>query len=179
MPSEVIFKIDTQSIERLALRLVGTGKTVRVALARAVNHTGDKARTQVVRALVKQTGAKYGVIRKALKTKRANAATITFQIIGRGGFMSLKEFGARQTSKGAQCGALEQAARVSAYVYCAVSRRARVRTNWRFPPSGAGCRAPPDQEAVGACHPERDGQRKIKGSLRNNRRRGATKPRCP
>ncbi len=100
MPSEVIFKIDTQSIERLALRLVGTGKTVRVALARAVNHTGDKARTQVVRALVKQTGAKYGVIRKALKTKRANAATITFQIIGRGGFMSLKEFGARQTSKG-------------------------------------------------------------------------------
>jgi hypothetical protein len=35
---------------------------VRTALSRSLNHEGDKGRTQVKRALVKQTGIKYGAV---------------------------------------------------------------------------------------------------------------------
>lgn len=96
----VIFQIDTKSIERLTARLVAAGRGIRPALARAINHTGDKARTQVARTLVKQTGAKYAAVRKAMHTMPASAVGLLYQIVSRGGFMSLKEFGARQTSQG-------------------------------------------------------------------------------
>lgn len=40
-----------------------------LVLQRAVNHTGDKARTQVIRTLAKQTGLGYGVIKNAVDRK--------------------------------------------------------------------------------------------------------------
>jgi hypothetical protein len=100
MAGKVIFEIDTSAFERLASRLASAGKNIRPALARAINHTGDKARTQIARALVKQTGVKYGAVRKAMTSKLASAGTLMHRIISKGGYISLKEFGARQTSKG-------------------------------------------------------------------------------
>ena len=47
-----------------ALAALGEGRA-RTALSRALNHEGDKGRTQVKRALVKQTGIKYGAVDKA------------------------------------------------------------------------------------------------------------------
>ena len=44
-----------------ALAALGEGQAC-TALSQALNHEGDKGRTQVKRALVKQTGIKYGAI---------------------------------------------------------------------------------------------------------------------
>lgn len=100
MAGGVIFSVNTASVERLTARLVAAGKSIRPALARALNHTGDKARTQVARVLVKQTGAKYAAIRKAMHSKPASIGALMYRIVSSGGYMSLKEFGARQTNKG-------------------------------------------------------------------------------
>jgi hypothetical protein len=76
------------------------GVDMRSALRRAINHTGDKARTQVGRALVKQTGLKYGRVREELRTINATVGSLSYIIRARGGYVSLKEFAARQTQKG-------------------------------------------------------------------------------
>lgn len=93
-------KVDAKDFDRLAETFRRAGRNVKPALARAINHTGDKARTQVTRALVKQVGAKYSVIRNAFATRPALAGGLIYRIIAKGGFMSLKEFAARQTAKG-------------------------------------------------------------------------------
>jgi hypothetical protein len=54
-------------------------RQARKALSRALNHEGDKDRTQVKRALVKQTGIKYGAVNKAMATIRAKPATLTLR----------------------------------------------------------------------------------------------------
>jgi hypothetical protein len=76
------------------------GVNVKPALGRAINHTGDKARTQLSRALVKQTGLKYGRVRAAVRTLRAGRLGLVYRIIAKDGWISLKEFGARQTGRG-------------------------------------------------------------------------------
>lgn len=96
----VIFDVDARAFDELAAKVAAIGRDVRPALARALNHTGDKARTQVIRALVKQTGAKYGAVRKALTSRPATAGAPVYRIIAQGPYLSLKEFGARQTGAG-------------------------------------------------------------------------------
>jgi hypothetical protein len=54
----------------------------------------------VTRALAKQTGVKYGAVKKALLVQRANYDRGVFRITAKGGYISLKEFGARQTKAG-------------------------------------------------------------------------------
>ncbi|MGQ2968905.1 MAG: hypothetical protein ACT6RF_09170 [Allorhizobium sp.] len=83
-----------------------------LVLQRAVNHTGDKARTQVIRALAKQTGLGYGVIKSAVRTGRAWGAgadaqtfapgrgSLVYVMSSTGGDISLKFFKARETLKG-------------------------------------------------------------------------------
>ena len=70
------------------------------AIRRAVNHTGDKVTTKVTRALAKQTGVKYGAVKKALYIRRATYGRATYIIGTRGGYIPLKEFDARQTRDG-------------------------------------------------------------------------------
>lgn len=107
---------DVSGIERLtnALgRLQGAQK--QLVLQRAVNHTGDKARTKVIRVLTNQTGLPYGVIKKALKDRRARGtsmsktsgtisvhegASLAYEIRSEGGDISLKFFKARETRAG-------------------------------------------------------------------------------
>lgn len=98
--AELVVKVDAAAFDRMAALFDHAGVNVQPALGRAINHTGDKARTQVGRALVKQTGIKYGKVREALKTYRAGARGLVYRIVARGGYVSLKEFGARQTRKG-------------------------------------------------------------------------------
>lgn len=93
-------KVDARGFNRMAAAFAKAGANVKPALQRAINHTGDKARTQVTRALVKQTGLKYGRVRQAMRTVRAGVLGLTYRIIAKGGYVSLKEFGARQTQKG-------------------------------------------------------------------------------
>lgn len=81
-----------------------------LVLQRAVNHTGGKAETQVIRTLAKQTGLGYGVIKKAVRRGKAWGASassftvgrgsLTYTISTKGGDISLKYFKARETMGG-------------------------------------------------------------------------------
>lgn len=88
------------------------GHQLHLGLQRALNHTGGKAKTQVVRALVKQTGLTYGVIKNAVRTGRAWGASadasqfvegrgaLQYVLSSKGGDISLKYFKARETRAG-------------------------------------------------------------------------------
>lgn len=81
-----------------------------LVLQRAVNHTGGKAETKVIRTLAKQTGLAYGVIKKAVRRGKAWGASVTkfeegrgsltYTISTKGGDISLKYFKARETMGG-------------------------------------------------------------------------------
>lgn len=88
------------TIER-ALRGVSSARGRR-ALRRAVNHTGDKARTAVKRSLAKQVGLPAGrVIAKGrVRSFRASYQNMDYAITSRAGFLSLKEFRPRQLKRG-------------------------------------------------------------------------------
>lgn len=73
-----------------------------VALRRAINHTGDKTNTRVMRTLSRQIGATQAIIRRygRISRVRANNAALEYLIISRGGPIPLKHFKARQTRTG-------------------------------------------------------------------------------
>lgn len=81
-----------------AVGQVGDTVTAHKAFRRAINHTGDKARTKVRRSLAKQMGLTQKRLRQldALHTRRANFGALEYTITGSGKAISLKEFGARQ-----------------------------------------------------------------------------------
>jgi hypothetical protein len=75
-----------------ALAALGQGQA-RAALSRALNHEGAKGRTQVKRALVKQSEIKYGAVDKAMATVRATPATLTYTLKARGDETNIAWFG--------------------------------------------------------------------------------------
>ncbi len=72
----------------------------RTAMSRALNHEGNKGRTQVKRALVKQTGIKYGAVDKAMTTIRSMPTTLTYTLKARGDETNIAWFGGVQRGKG-------------------------------------------------------------------------------
>ncbi|WP_375261842.1 hypothetical protein [Palleronia sp.] len=80
--------------------MVGKTEKAHNAFRRAINHTGSKGRTQVVRALTKQTGAKRATVLAALHVTKANFGSLEYKITARGQPLSLKEFGAKQFGYG-------------------------------------------------------------------------------
>lgn len=76
---------------------LGAGQA-KVALARALQHTGAKAKTQVIRALTAQTGLKRQVLVRAVKPSMRGE--LTFVLETKGGDISLKYFGANETRRG-------------------------------------------------------------------------------
>lgn len=93
-------EVDARRIADLGAAFKRAGAQAPAAIARALNHTGDKALTQVKRALVAQTGAKYGAISKALMRRGASAGNPVYRIVARAAAMSLKEFGPVRTASG-------------------------------------------------------------------------------
>lgn len=84
------------------LGALGAGKA-RQAMARAVNHTGRKAYTRVVRDLVRQTSAPRAIVKAAVKTRAAahkGGGPIEFVIYSTGSELPLKMFRPRQFSFG-------------------------------------------------------------------------------
>lgn len=90
-------EIDATQIEHLADLFKMAEQQAPQAIARAIRRTGDMTATQVVRALVKQTGLKRAVIVRAVKKMPRGA---TYLLKSRGGNVSLKYFGARETRRG-------------------------------------------------------------------------------
>lgn len=76
---------------------LGDGKA-KLAMKRAIVHTGKKAKTQVVRALTSQTGLKRKTIVRAVKDVRAGDLQFILQTDG--GEVSLRHFKARETRAG-------------------------------------------------------------------------------
>ncbi len=76
------------------------GPKARDAERLAINHTAGKARTQMKRALVPQTGLKSGTINKALKLLRMGATGTGAAIRSRGGNISLKYFKPKEKGDG-------------------------------------------------------------------------------
>ncbi len=100
MSGGLFVTLDASALARLGNQIGAAGKNAPVALARAINHTGAKARTQMVRALVPQTGLKRKTIVKALRENKASAGALTYTIKSHGGNIRLKHFGARETRVG-------------------------------------------------------------------------------
>lgn len=70
-------------------------------VVRALNRTGDMAKTQVTRGLAKQTGLKRVVIVKAFGTpKPARVGDLSYEMKARGGDIALKYFAPRETRRG-------------------------------------------------------------------------------
>jgi hypothetical protein len=67
-------KASFAGFDRLANLIGAAGKQAPMALQRAINHTGDKAKTAMVRSLTAQTALKRQVIVRALKVTRAGPA---------------------------------------------------------------------------------------------------------
>jgi hypothetical protein len=92
--------VDMKALERLGNMLAAAGKRAPHAIRRGLNRTGDKARTQVKRALVVQTGLKSGTITRALKTRRASFGSLAYTMTTWGGDISLRYFNPRETRAG-------------------------------------------------------------------------------
>lgn len=82
-----------------AAEILGSAK-LREVENRAVNRTGDMARTQVYRSLAKQTGLKRGVIVRAVRTTRSDPGSLAYTMRAQGGDIALKYFGPRETRAG-------------------------------------------------------------------------------
>lgn len=67
---------------------------------RAVNRTGDMARTQVCRVLPKQTGLPRTTIIRAVRVTRSSPHTLAYTMSAKGGDVALKFFKARETRAG-------------------------------------------------------------------------------
>lgn len=90
-------EVDASQIAHMADLFKQAKAQAPLAIARAVRRTGDMTKTQVVRSLTKQTGLKRQVIVRAVKAQ-PNGATYTMR--SRGGNVSLKYFGAKESRKG-------------------------------------------------------------------------------
>lgn len=98
---EVRVDLLDEAVARFGNQLSALGNGLaRTVMARALNHEGDKGRTQVKRALVKQTGIKYGKVNQAVKTIHANAGSLLYTLEARGDETNLGLFGARQGKRG-------------------------------------------------------------------------------
>lgn len=87
-------------LKRFGNRLAAAGAKAPVAMARALNHESDKARTQIKRALAQQTGIKPSLVSIGFSTKRATASDLTYVFRQRGGETNLNLFRATQGAKG-------------------------------------------------------------------------------
>ena len=95
----MLIRYDTSQFRTLGNAFAAAGKNAPLAIVRAINHTGDKARNQMRRVLVKQTGLKAKTIRRAVTSTRAfNGGD--YVIKSSGGNIRLMFFRARETRRG-------------------------------------------------------------------------------
>ncbi|WP_316216612.1 hypothetical protein [Bradyrhizobium sp. SZCCHNR3003] len=90
-------EIDASQIEAMAKIFEEAKAKAPKAISRAISRTGAMTKTQVVRALTAQTGLKRPVIVRAVKAK---PGAMSYALHSRGGDVSLKYFGARETRRG-------------------------------------------------------------------------------
>jgi hypothetical protein len=101
MAADLELKVDTADLRKFANLMAAAGGKVEIAIARAVNHTGDKVRTAMIRSLTGQSGLPRKTIVKALKRRMAwPKRSMSYTITARGGNVHLKFFKAREAGSG-------------------------------------------------------------------------------
>ncbi len=100
MPDLLRINLDTTGIARIEAAMRQARNRTPDAIRRAINWTGDRAKTKVVNALTEQTGLKRGVILRAVKPTRANYGSLEYIMRVMGGNVALKYFKARETQAG-------------------------------------------------------------------------------
>lgn len=95
-----IGEVDVKGLQRFENMLGALGTDGPKAANRAINRTGDMARTQVVRALAKQTGLPQKTVRKAIRVKRSSWDNLNYTMTAGGGDIALRFFKIRETLKG-------------------------------------------------------------------------------
>lgn len=93
-------RLDLSGFTVAGRRFSDLAKEAPAAINRAVNHTGDKAKTAMKIALVVQTGLKRRTMDRALRSTRAGAKGGSYIIRVKGGEAKLSKFGARETRAG-------------------------------------------------------------------------------
>ncbi|WP_254695157.1 phage tail protein [Leisingera sp. NJS201] len=93
-------EVNVKGLLQFENMLGALGEDAPKAVNRAINRTGDMARTQVVRTLAKQTGLPQKTIRKSVKVKRSSWDDLTYTLKSAGGDVALKYFQKRETKKG-------------------------------------------------------------------------------
>ncbi|MBI1202558.1 MAG: hypothetical protein GC182_08610 [Rhodopseudomonas sp.] len=96
----VEINLDAAPIAALAQYMKAAGNRTPDAVRRALNHSGDIARTKMRRALTEKTGLPYRVIKAATHTTHANYGALVYSIKARGGNVRLKFFKPRETQRG-------------------------------------------------------------------------------
>lgn len=94
--------VDVKSLQRFENMLGALGEEAPKAVNRALDRTGDMARTQVVRTLAVQTGLTQKIIRRSLKVSRPSKGFAIYVIHAAGGDVSLKFFKKRETKDGVE-----------------------------------------------------------------------------
>lgn len=100
MTDLIKLNVDTTPLVKLASGLRVAGKAAPAAMAAGLNATGMKTRTQMRRALVGQSGLKYNVMVRAIRSKPATPGNLRFEIKSAGGNIRLKYFKPRETKAG-------------------------------------------------------------------------------
>ena len=106
-PVTLKFADDNHLRFQAAVKRLGNKKKAERAYRKVINKTGTNLRKGVLKTLPRQTGLKARTIRKALgKPKRAsasykgNAASLSYVLTTKGGYIGLKHFGARELKRG-------------------------------------------------------------------------------
>lgn len=96
------FRITTNGVlERYHNQLAALGQDrMRQVLQRALAHTGNKAKTQVIRALTRQTGLKRQVIMRAVRFRKPSHRDLSYVLKSQGGNIALRFFRPRETRAG-------------------------------------------------------------------------------
>jgi len=93
-------EVDVAGLGRFENMLGALGDNAPKAVNRALNRTGDMARTQVIRTLAAQVGLPQKTIRRAVKTTRSSWSNLEYSLTSKGGDIALKYFQKRETQAG-------------------------------------------------------------------------------
>lgn len=100
-------EVDVKGLQRFENMLWALGAEAPKAVNRALDRTGDMARTQVVHTLARQTGLPQKTIRKAVKVTRPTLGShtgkgrdLSYTMTAGGGNIDLRYFNTRETRKG-------------------------------------------------------------------------------
>lgn len=99
--AEISVRWADQNLKRFGKKIAELNTKFPVVLPRIVNQVGDRAKTQVIRNLTKQTGLPRRTIVKAVgDPARAHGKRLSYEMVTRGGNIRLKYLAPRETKAG-------------------------------------------------------------------------------